>query len=113
MRSHYAVLSSNYDIYLDLMCTKAYTLPINSQKKKLSELISYMQIDKEVTTSGSQELKNTFFNFYFLIQDIFFPTITFHTLIENICMEGTMSQIFDIGPSFYFMKSRKIIMKKI
>ena len=26
-------------------------------------------------------------------------------------MKGTMSQNFDIGPSFYFTKSRKIIMK--
>ena len=31
---------------------------------------------------------------------------------ENIHLEGTMSQNFDIGPSFYFMKCRKIIMKK-
>ena len=57
------------------------------------------------------------FNFYFLIQDIslniFFPNLKFHSLIENICMEATVSQIFDIGHSFIFMKSRKIIMKKI
>ena len=35
-----------------------------------------------------------------------------HIPTENIHLEGTMSQIFDIGPRFYFMKSRKIIMKK-
>ena len=27
----------------------------------------------------------------------------FHTLVNNINMEGTVSQIFDIGPSFIFM----------
>ena len=26
--------------------------------------------------------------------------------------EGTVSQIFDLGPSFYFMKSRKLSCKK-
>ena len=31
---------------------------------------------------------------------------------ENIHLEGTMSQIFDIGLRFDFMKSRKIIVKK-
>ena len=38
--------------------------------------------------------------------------MTFHIPTENIPLEGTMSQIFDIGPRFFFMKSRKIIMKK-
>ena len=48
MRGHYAVLSSNKDIYFDLMYTKAYTISINSQTKKVSEHISYMLIGKEV-----------------------------------------------------------------
>ena len=34
-----------------------------------------------------------------------------HIHTENICIKGTVSQIIDIGPSFCFMKSRKIIMK--
>ena len=36
----------------------------------------------------------------------------FHIHVENINLEGTVSQIFYIGPSFYFMRSRKIIMEK-
>ena len=33
----------------------------------------------------------------------------FYTLVNNINMEGTLSQIFDIGPSFIFMsKNGKI-----
>ena len=39
--------------------------------------------------------------------------MTFYIPRENIHLEGTVSQIFDIGPRFYFMKSRKIIMKKL
>ena len=94
MRGHYAVLSSNKDIYFDLMYTKAYTISINSQTKKVSEHISYMLIGKEVIAWGHQKLKNTFFNFYFLNKDIslniFFPGIKFHILIENICLEGVL-----------------------
>ena len=44
--------------------------------------------------------------------DIHFPTIKFHTLIENIYMEGTVSQILYLVLSFNFMKFRKMIMKK-
>ena len=33
-------------------------------------------------------------------------------LIDNIHMEGTVSQIFEIGLSFYFMKCRKFNQKK-
>ena len=34
----------------------------------------------------------------------------FDTLVNNILMKGTVSQIFDIGPSFNFMsKNRKIL----
>ena len=59
-------------IYFDLWYTKAYTIPIDSQKIKVSELISYMQIGKEVTKLGSQELKNVFFNFLFFFFFFFF-----------------------------------------
>ena len=33
--------------------------------------------------------------------------------VGKIIMEGTVSQIFDIRFSFYFMKSRKLSFKKI
>ena len=44
---------------------------------------------------------------------MYFPNIRFYILIEDICMEGTISLIFDIGPSSYFIKSRKTVMKKL
>ena len=31
----------------------------------------------------------------------------FYILILDIVMEGTLSQNFDLGPSFYFIDSRK------
>ena len=70
MRGHYAVLSSNVDIYFDLGYTKACALPIDSQKKKVSKLVSYMQLGKEVSKLGSQELKNVFSNFYLKISPL-------------------------------------------
>ena len=75
-----------------------------------------MNIGKEVTKGGGQELENWIFNSYFFKWDIslsiHFPNMTFHILIENIYMEGMVSQIFYFRPNFDFMKSRKIIMKK-
>ena len=116
MRGYFAVLSWNKDIYFDEMYTWVCYISLNSQKKKLSELMSHVKIRKVVTKWECQEMENWLFKFYFLIWDIFlnicFPIIKFHTLIENIQMEGTVSQIFYLGPSFDFMLSRKIIMQK-
>ena len=50
---------------------------------------------------------NLFFHFYFLNMDIslniYTLVIQFYTEILNIPLEGTVSQIFDLGPGFYFM----------
>ena len=59
------------------------------------------------------KIKNYLFHFYFLIQDYSFTIrntwVKFYTLVNNINMEGTVSQIFDIGPRFIFMsKNGKI-----
>ena len=35
-----------------------------------------------------------------------------HIIIENISIERTVSQIFNLGPSSDFMNSQKIIMQK-
>ena len=58
MRGLLAVLSSNSDIYFNSRYTKVYYIPLNSQKKELSERMSYMKIRKEVTKRGGQELEN-------------------------------------------------------
>ena len=38
--------------------------------------------------------------------------IKINLLIIDTIMEGTVSQIFDLGPSFYSMQCRKLYMKK-
>ena len=37
----------------------------------------------------------------------------FYTHIDNIDMEGTVSEMFDLGLSFCFIKCRKFGLKKI
>ena len=53
------------------------------------------------------EIKFLFFHFYFFNPDlkltIVFTTLQLCSLIENVHLEGTVSQIFNLGPSFCFM----------
>ena len=55
--------------------------------------------------------KETFFNKYFFNMDISVTNnsilIKFCPCVDNIYMEGTVSQNFDIGPSFYFMTKKR------
>ena len=48
-----------------------------------------------------------FFHFYFLNQDFFLTiisiTLLFGALVGNVHLEGTVSQNFDLRPSFQFM----------
>ena len=46
-RGHFAVLSSNFDIYSDPGCIAIYHASLNSQYKELCLLVSYMKIGKE------------------------------------------------------------------
>ena len=54
-----------------------------------------------------QKIKDLFVQFYFLNMDILLdnklPVIQFCTDVKNIHMEGTVSQIFYSGLSFYFI----------
>ena len=60
--------------------------------------------------------KNVIFHEYFLNMDISFPTeykqFKFSTCIHEIQMQGTVSQIFDLGPSFDVIKCRNLNMTK-
>ena len=61
------------------------------------------------------KFENSFFFIYFLNKDISFniPSTFLISLIyvDEGHMEGSVSQIFDLGPSFYFMRSRKKVLK--
>ena len=52
-------------------------------------------------------IKNLFFHFYFLNQVFYFTIMSLSLLlwylIDNMHLEGTVSQIFYVGPSFNFM----------
>ena len=75
-----------------------------------------MTIGKGVTKRGGEELEQIFLTFSFcelrylsdISKSIYFPIIKWNILIGN--MEGIVSQICYLGPSFIVMKCRKIIM---
>ena len=54
-----------------------------------------------------KQTKNLFFHFYFLNKDISLNIrvreLRFGTYLNNIHMEGTVSPIFYLGLSFYFI----------
>ena len=51
-----------------------------------------------------------FFYFYFFNQDFFLTiisiTLLFGDLVDNVHLEGTESQNFDLSPSFHFMTKK-------
>ena len=47
----------------DSRYTKFYYTSLDSQKKELFKLMSYMTIGKEVTKQGGEKLENLLFNF--------------------------------------------------
>ena len=61
MRGLLAVLSSYSDIYFNSRYNKFYYILLNSQKKELSEPMSYMKICKEVTKQGGSGTGNLIF----------------------------------------------------
>ena len=67
-----------------------------------------MKMDKKFPERLRNVSENDFLNFYFLnvnisliIHDL---NLRFFICIDNIAVEGTVSQIFNIGPSSVFMK---------
>ena len=63
-----------------------------------------------------REIEKCLFSLYVLNMDIsvtIAPTyFKFRYIALDICMEGTVSQIFDIVYSFYFIKCRNVLFKK-
>ena len=75
-----------------------------------------MEIDKWYPERGTNIFEKDFLNFYFLKVDISLtmqdPNFKLYIFIKNIAVEGTVSQIFDTGPSSFYKKSRKKYSKK-
>ena len=61
--------------------------------------------------------ENVIFLKHFFNMDISLPIphkpFKFSAFIHEIWMQGSVSQNFDLGPSFYFMHSRKKCFKKL
>ena len=56
MRGLFAELSSNLDIYFNSRYTKVYHISLNSQKKELSQRMSYEKSRLKITERGGQEM---------------------------------------------------------
>ena len=67
-----------------------------------------MKMDKEFPERLSNVSENDFLNFIFLNVDISLiihdPNLKLFICIDNIAVEGTVPQIFNIGPGSVFMK---------
>ena len=67
-----------------------------------------MKIDNQYPEKVKKYIRKLFLHFYFLNVDIFLtmqdPTLKFYIHIENINVEGTVSQIFYIGPGSFSIK---------
>ena len=56
MRGLFAELSSNLDIDFNSRYTKVYHISLNSQKKELSQCMSYEKSRLKITERGGQEM---------------------------------------------------------
>ena len=91
-------------------------ISLNSQLKMLFSNIGNVILDKELVQLRGHEFKKLIFSSHFLIQDISvnktLRNIQFRIQTDEIQMEGTVSQMFEIGLSFYFMKCRNLFFKR-
>ena len=66
-----------------------------------------MKIDNQFLERVRKISENYFLNFYFFNVDISLimhdPSLNFFICIDYIDVEGTVSQIFDIGPGSFFL----------
>ena len=75
--------------------------------------MKYVGIWFLLTKIESDENRNPIFHFYFFNKDISVTNkvMNFSGNV-HVVSEGSVSQIFDLGPSFDFMLCRKNILKK-
>ena len=78
--------------------------------------LKYLNVANLTEVLTTLEFKNCNFQYIFLnwiisvIHGAKIIKLSIHLAEHH--SEGTMSQIFDLGPSFYFMESRKLSLKK-
>ena len=78
--------------------------------------VKYLNVANEIEVVKTLEFKNCNFQYILLnwiISVIHGAKITkWGTYVAEHHSEGTVSQIFNLGPSFFFVKSRKLSLKK-
>ena len=115
MRGLLVVLSAKNNICCVPDSTNTPFVPLNSQRMKISFNIKHIFADEKTYELEGRKFEKLLFNFYFLNCDILLNNTFSNTKssihIDNIHMEGTVSQIFYICLSFCFMKCRKFIQK--
>ena len=93
---------------LTLFCTLPYDIPNDSLYFCLPDHINYVMI---YLIFRELLIFNHFFDFYFLNMDISlnisFSEMKFCTLGHKISLEGSISQNFDKGLSFYFISKKR------
>ena len=82
---------------------------------ELSGHINHIKMHFEVTEIMVRKSENVIFHQHFLNIDISLPIsykpFKFSTCIHEIWVQGRVSQNFDLGPSFDFMKCRNLNIK--
>ena len=74
-----------------------------------------MQMSFSIAEIGGSESKNLIFYVIFFNTDISITTqdIATKMTILHVNCEGSLCKIFNVGPSFYFMLSRKLCFENI
>ena len=83
---------------------------------ELSGHINHIKMHYEITEIMVRKNENVIFHQHFFNIDISLPIscrpFKFSTCIHETLLQGHVSQNFDLGPSFDFMKCRNLNIKK-
>ena len=112
----FAVLRQICTFSLVFRYPKENYISLDSQRRMLNHDINVEYVRNEIKSHTKREFRNCIFSNIFLnwiISVIYGSKFTkFGTHAVESHLEGTVSQIFYLGPSFNFMKSRKLRGKK-
>ena len=116
MRGPFTVLPFKCNICCIHNSTNTPFISLNSQIIMISYNINHIFVDEKIYQLRCWKLEKLLFNLYFLNYDISlnnaFRNTQFSIHIDNIHMEGTVSQNFDLRYRFCFMICRKLSKKK-
>ena len=116
VRGHFAALMQICVFSLDFEYPNGHYTSLDSHMWMPSNDLKYENVPFKVEIHRTWELNN--FNFQYIFLKWIFSAIhganftKFGTCIVEGHSEGSVSQIFYLGPSFYFMKCRKLSCKK-